>query len=228
MNTVQVYAAAHVRAAEAPALAQGQPLMARAARAVAIQAHELMSSSDRGRILVLVGSGNNGADALYAAAQLCAVHHVDIVQTGARVHAAAWQAALLAGARPVAAEEAQGGYDLIIDGILGIGASPEPWLRGSARRVVDRLGVPTCPVLAVDLPSGIHPDTGNAHDPVLAATVTVTFGAVKSGLVRGRGRVLAGRIVLADIGIADALRVDDSRGSASVERIVDATDYERA
>ena len=77
-------------------------------------------------------------------------------------------------------------------------------------------------VIAVDIPSGLHPDTGVADDAVLAASVTVTFGAVKAGLVTGRGPELAGDIVLVDIGLGPALESVEPAGEASVLRIVTA------
>jgi NAD(P)H-hydrate epimerase len=77
-------------------------------------------------------------------------------------------------------------------------------------------------VVAVDLPRGLHPDTGAADDAVLPASVTVTFGAVKAGLVTGRGPDLAGAIVLVDIGLSDALASVEPVGEASVSRVVTA------
>ncbi len=56
-------------------------------------------------------------------------------------------------------------------------------------------------MVAVDLPSGVDPDRGTADDAVLPADLTVTFGAVKSGLLVEPGRSLAGRIVLVDLGL---------------------------
>lgn len=76
-------------------------------------------------------------------------------------------------------------------------------------------------VIAVDLPSGLHPDEGTtADDSVLPADVTVTFGGVKAGLVRGEGPAMAGRVVLVDIGLGPALASVSAQGEASVSRIV--------
>ncbi len=73
-------------------------------------------------------------------------------------------------------------------------------------------------VIAVDLPSGLQPDDGTNDGVVLPASVTVTFGAVKAGLVAADGRPLAGSIVLVDIGLdlSDA----DAVGSASVDAVI--------
>jgi hypothetical protein len=56
------------------------------------------------------------------------------------------------------------------------------------------------------VPSGLDPDDGSAEGSVLPADVTVTFGAVKAGLVRGRGPELSGRVHLVDLGLEPALR----------------------
>jgi NAD(P)H-hydrate repair Nnr-like enzyme with NAD(P)H-hydrate epimerase domain len=103
--------------------------------------------------------------------------------------------------------------DVVVDGILGTGTSAAaPALRGPAREVVAGIlnviatgeGAPL--VVAVDLPSGIDPDTGEAADEiVLPADVTVTFGGIKAGLLQGPGARLAGEVVLARIGIEDDL-----------------------
>ncbi|MEX0151911.1 NAD(P)H-hydrate epimerase [Microbacterium sp. LMI1-1-1.1] len=215
MSTARVaaYSAAAVRAAEAPLLAEGRPLMREAASALAsVVLAELRTRP--GRVLVLVGSGDNGGDALFAAAEFAAVADgVDVVLTRDRVHRESLAAARAAGAviRP-ASDICEGAadYALVLDGILGIGASADPRLRGTARAVVEAL-LPAVTsgrtrVIAVDLPSGLHPDTGDADASVLPAHTTVTFGAVKAGLVRGHGPRLAGRIHLVDLGLQPHLQ----------------------
>ena len=98
--------------------------------------------------------------------------------------------------------------DLVLDGILGIGVSGPSALRSPARECVHAIRElardQRAPfVVAVDVPSGIDVDTGGiADDHVLHADVTVTFGGVKAGLLRGPAATLAGRIELVDVGIA--------------------------
>jgi NAD(P)H-hydrate repair Nnr-like enzyme with NAD(P)H-hydrate epimerase domain len=98
--------------------------------------------------------------------------------------------------------------DVVLDGILGTGAAASPALRPPARDVVDAL-LPVVaagtPVVAVDLPSGVGPDDGAVIGPVLPALVTVTFGAVKAGLLLSPGRELAGDVRLVDIGLGPRL-----------------------
>jgi hydroxyethylthiazole kinase-like uncharacterized protein yjeF len=209
------YSAAQVRAAEKPLLDAGVPLMARAAAGLAGELRSLLESSDRGRVLVLVGSGDNGGDALYASADLAAEGaDVVLVRTGSRVHESGWAAASSAGAveaAPDAAPALAADAAIVVDGILGTGTGANPALRGAARDLVlallPVLGREDSPaVVAVDLPSGIDPDDGRVPDPaVLPADVTVTFGALKAGLLLEPARSLAGRVILIDIGLEEQL-----------------------
>jgi hydroxyethylthiazole kinase-like uncharacterized protein yjeF len=207
------YTAAQVRAAERPLLEAGEPLMRHAAAALAAEVRDLGPR----RVLVLVGPGDNGGDGLFAAAELAADGVVvDLVATASRHHVAGAAAALAAGARWVdgdaaAAARAAADADVVIDAILGTGTDPSPALRGRARDVVraiapalERAARPL--VVAVDIPSGISPDDGSVpDDAVLPADVTVTFGAVKAGLLREPGSRYAGRIVLVDLGLGPYL-----------------------
>lgn len=229
VRTVPTYSAAQVREAEAPLLTAGVPLMRRAAAALAEITREQLADAATARILVLAGGGDNGGDALYAAADLAGAATVDVLPVGTRVHEAALAAALEAGARrigPDEAEAAASASSVLMDGILGIGAASDPALRGLARDVVERL-LPVVRergprVIAVDVPSGLHPDTGAADEVVLPATTTVTFGAVKAGLLAGRGPELAGDIVLVDIGLGPALSGVTPVGEGVVSRVVRA------
>ncbi|MCP2637164.1 NAD(P)H-hydrate epimerase [Microbacterium sp. HD4P20] len=242
MTQVPVFTAEQVRIAEAPLLAAEQPLMGRAAAALAEVVRGLSRDADEvdgevssphpihtahaRHVLVLAGSGDNGGDALYAAAILADELDVDVLTVGVRVNETGLAAALGAGARRVeipAVREAAEAYDIILDGILGIGTT-DLELRGNAREAVDAL-LPAVRagrsrVIAVDLPSGLHPDTGESGAHVLPASVTVTFGAVKAGLVTGRGPELAGELVLADIGLGPELEGFVPAGEASVARVV--------
>lgn len=205
------YSAEQMRAAEAPHLAAGVPLMQRAATGLACEIAALLPADDA-RILILAGGGNNGADALFAAAELAdGGADVAILCSSDRVHDEALAAAISAGAHVesiVNATTLASTVDVIVDGILGIGATVSTGLRGVARELVQRvlpaLDAPRHPlVVAVDIPSGINPDDGSVPDPlVLPADVTVTFGGYKSGLLLEPARSLAGTVKLVDIGLA--------------------------
>jgi NAD(P)H-hydrate epimerase len=205
------YTAAQVRAAEQPLLDAGVPLMRQAAAALAAELRDLAPR----RVLVLVGAGDNGGDALFAAAELAAEGvTVDLLPTASRHHPEGAASALAAGARWADAADVfrlAADADVVLDGILGTGTSRSPALRGAAREVVAALlpvlDSPDRPrVVAVDIPSGIGPDDGAVPDPtVLPADVTVTFGAVKAGLLLEPGSRYAGRVVLVDLGLGPHL-----------------------
>ncbi|MEV7632927.1 NAD(P)H-hydrate epimerase [Microbacterium sp. NPDC089318] len=207
---VPAFTAAQVRAAEAPLLAAGVPLMRRASAALA----EVIAEHHPERMLVLAGPGDNGGDALFAAADIAARGApVDILRTSDRVHEEALRAATDAGATGIRLDELDpAAYDVIVDGILGIGARGA--LRGQARDAVTAMLSASAVVIAADLPSGLDADTGVADEVVLPASTTVTFGAVKAGLTRGEGPRLCGRIVLVDIGLT--LDSNDAVGRVTV------------
>ncbi|MDR6907003.1 hydroxyethylthiazole kinase-like uncharacterized protein yjeF [Agromyces sp. 3263] len=216
---VDGYSAEQVRAAEAPHLAAGEPLMLRAAAALAgvIRREAGRSDAAGGPVVLLVGSGDNGGDALFAGAELAGDGMaVTAIPASERIHADGAVAARTAGVRfqgrddAAAVDRALRSAALIVDGLLGTGTSAAPALRGTARDlvaaampIVEERGIP---VVAVDLPSGIHPDDGSVPDPtVLRAEVTVTFGAVKAGLLLEPGASRAGRIELVDLGLGPEL-----------------------
>lgn len=229
MPEVAAYDAAAVRAAEKPLLAAGAPLMDRAAAALSeVVANE---TGPRDAVLVLAGGGDNGGDALLAAAALAeSGRDVEIVLTGSGVHERGLARAVAAGAPTCSLEAAlqaaeAGVFGVVIDGMVGIGGRGP--LRGDAREAAVRLGPivgsGSLAVFAVDLPSGLDADTGEADvRAVLPASVTVTFGAPKVGLGRGHGPALAGRIVLVDLG----LDLDPAASSRRV--VVDAFRRQRA
>ncbi|MBF4607835.1 NAD(P)H-hydrate epimerase [Curtobacterium sp. VKM Ac-1393] len=224
------YGGDQIRAAERPHLDAGEPLMQRAADGLARIVGDLLDDpavrpgDGPGSVLLLVGSGDNGGDALFAGARLAAAgRHVAILRVGSRVHEAGLAAALEGGARllddaagpEAVVTDAALDADLVLDAILGIGVRGPAALRSPAREVVDAIRElardQRAPfVVAVDVPSGIDVDTGGiADEHVLHADVTVTFGGVKAGLLMGPAATLAGRIELVDVGIgADLATVE--------------------
>ncbi|WP_124039213.1 NAD(P)H-hydrate epimerase [Neoactinobaculum massilliense] len=206
---IKAYSVAHIRDAEAPLLAAGEPLMQHAAAALATACIRLLRC--RGgvygaRVLVLVGGGNNGGDALFAAARLarrgCTVR---VICCAEGMHAAGWRAAKCVGAREVAAAEAEleaARADLIIDGILGIGA--RGGIREPAAGIVMAVGRgisgARAAVVAVDVPSGVDVDTGGVEGPALPANLTVTMGANKPALLLEPARRLAGHVMVVPLG----------------------------
>ena len=202
-----------VRRAEQAVLAGLPPgtLMDRAAAALAAECAALLRGSTGGvvgrRVVVLAGSGDNGGDALLAAARLAARGAgVLVLTTSGRVHAPALRAARTAGARvrPHRRDDAVlcATADLLLDGVAGIGG------RGGLRAPLDELPalVGDGPlVVAVDLPSGLDADSGRLTGEVLTADVTVTFGTAKPAHLLGPAATRCGRLVTVDIGTAGRL-----------------------
>ena len=148
-------------------------LIERAGAAVAHHALALLGGGYGRRVVVLAGKGNNGADGRAAAKRLR--------RRGVRVDEIDAQAA------PPRLPSA----DLVIDAAYGTGFRGEHYAPDPA----------DAPVLAVDIPSGIDGATGEERGRSLAAVRTVTFAALKPGLVLEPGRSRAGRVVVADIGL---------------------------
>jgi ADP-dependent NAD(P)H-hydrate dehydratase / NAD(P)H-hydrate epimerase len=198
-----------VRRAEAGAGVPEPELMQRASRALAGVCLDLLRGGRGGvrgaRVVALVGSGNNGGDALWALAHLA---HRGVATTAVgdplRMHAQGSSAARAAGARMLDWDDPQAGAviaaaDLVLDGILGIGgagAVRQP-AAGAVRAVLGS-GVP---VVSVDVPSGVDSDTGLVAGLAIDADVTVCFGVLKPALVTGPGRSLAGSVTVVDIGL---------------------------
>jgi hydroxyethylthiazole kinase-like uncharacterized protein yjeF len=227
------YQVAKVRAAEAAlmALVPDGALMQRAAAGLASVCARLLAGGSGGvygaRVAVLAGTGDNGGDALYAGALLAARGAaVTAIQAGGKIHPGGTAALKSRGGRVVTvtpprgpddtrpdvgarydaghdARHAIGHADLIIDGMLGIGGSGglrEPY--ATLAHLSAGAGATT---VAVDLPSGIDADTGSVDGPAVDADVTVTFGAVKPGLLIDPGASHAGVVELVDIGLGPHL-----------------------
>ena len=191
----RAYTSAQVRAAEQPLLAVGVPLMQRAAFGLAVAVARELPFLYGARIALMVGSGNNGADALWAGSLLARRGaHVVAVASGELV-ADAREALLRAGGR-FGGHEALADADVVLDALVGIGARGP--LRPAAAALVTALGDHPA-VVAVDVPSGVDADTGAVTGPAVRAARTVTFGALKPGLLLARDHV--GRLELVDVGL---------------------------
>ncbi|MEV1008035.1 NAD(P)H-hydrate dehydratase [Streptomyces sp. NPDC049881] len=200
-----------VRAAERALMAtlpEGT-LMARAAAGLAAVAAGLLRPRLYGaRVVLLTGSGDNGGDALYAGARLArrGAAVTALLLRPERAHAGGVAALRAAGGRTADVDEAEralAGAALVVDGITGIGG--HGGLREDAARLVARVAAAGTPVLAVDLPSGVEADTGEVRGDAVRATVTVTFGTYKPGLLIDPGREYAGEVRLVDIGLGPHL-----------------------
>ncbi|MFC3209396.1 NAD(P)H-hydrate dehydratase [Aquamicrobium soli] len=182
----------------------GIGLMRRAGQAVASLALARHPAAER--FHVLCGPGNNGGDG-YGAARL-------LHESGAAVSLWAVGAprpggdAALAAAECPLTPQALAGFEagpgtVVIDALYGAGLSKP--LAGDAARAVDIATERKLPVIAVDLPSGVSGDSGRVLGCAFQAEVTVTFARKKPGHLLLPGRQLCGEVVLADIGIGDAV-----------------------
>jgi hydroxyethylthiazole kinase-like uncharacterized protein yjeF len=217
---IGLYTAEEVRAAEQPVLAASLEgaLMQRAATGLATVCARLLDGVYGRRVALLVGTGNNGGDALFAGAFLArrGARVAAVLLDPERAHAAGLAALRRDGGRVLAADADAwiARADLVLDGMLGIGGRgglrPEAAHRASV--AAGGAGVS----VAVDVPSGGDASTGAVDGPAFPAMHTVTFGAVKLGLVVGEGRGFAGEVHLIDIGLGDHLP------TPSVARLTDA------
>ncbi|HEX4815742.1 MAG TPA: NAD(P)H-hydrate dehydratase [Nonomuraea sp.] len=195
------YTADQVRAAEQELMSRLPPgtLMQRAAAGLAAVCADLLGKVYGTRVALLVGSGDNGGDALYAGERLARRGaRVSAILAGSRTHGAGLAALLAAGGR-VADRTALERADLIVDGLVGIGASGA--LREPYREVVEEANAARAPVVAVDVPSGVDASSGRVDGAAVRARVTVTMGAYKTGLLVDPGADRAGVVELVDIGL---------------------------
>ena len=221
------YQVAAVRAAEQALmdLVPDGTLMGRAATGLASICADLLRAAPGyvygARVVVLAGRGDNGGDALYAGALLARRGAaVTAIAAGSTVHPGGAAALRQAGGRvsspadvgsadAVPAAHPIAGADLIVDGLLGIGGRGglrEPFSSLAAEAETARQAGAT--VVAVDLPSGIDADTGAVEGPAVRADVTVTFGAIKPGLLIDPGAGHAGAVELVDIGLGPYLETE--------------------
>ncbi|MFI9049405.1 NAD(P)H-hydrate dehydratase [Streptomyces sp. NPDC053427] len=198
------YSVENVRAAERELMARlpEGALMQRAAAGLAAACGELLGRVYGSRVTLLVGSGDNGGDALYAGARLArrGAGVVAVLLSPERAHQGGLAALRAAGGR--VSDDARRDVaraDLVVDGIVGIGGKgglrhPAAQLLGAVRE--------SARVVAVDLPSGVDADSGEVAGDAVRADATVTFGAYKPGLLIDPARERAGALRLVDIGLA--------------------------
>jgi hydroxyethylthiazole kinase-like uncharacterized protein yjeF len=213
---------AQVRAAE-QALLDVLPdgvLMQRAATGLAYAVIDLLGGAYGRRVVLLVGSGDNGGDAMYAGALLSRRGaRVEAVLLSDRVHEAGLAALRSAGGRitgtvghdrhlapdlPPRRAQPATSADVVVDGIVGIGGRP-----GLRPEAAEALAAWTQPgpdgrrplVVAVDVPSGVDVDTGRLDGPHVTADLTVTFGTHKIAHLVDPAAAACGVVQLVDIGL---------------------------
>jgi len=220
---MRAYRVEKIRSIEERAIAtQGvDVLMQRAAAGVAASAAELLQTTAGGRygrhVMIMVGAGNNGGDALFAGVRLARRGvRVTVVRCLGTPHPAGSAALLAAGGRLIDLENSIMNLpcDLVIDGILGIGG--RPGLPDQVAELVASIADRKVPIIAVDLPSGVAADTGAVPGAAVRATRTVTFGELKPCHLLQPAVTYCGELSVIDIGLgadheepADLLGLDE-------------------
>jgi hydroxyethylthiazole kinase-like uncharacterized protein yjeF len=210
-----------VRAAEAALMARlpAGTLMQRAATGLATAIADFLGGVYGRRVVLLVGPGDNGGDALYAGAVLA--------RRGASVEAwllaDTWHAGGLAALRRAGGRTSEprplraGAVDVVVDGVFGIGARP-----GLPARVAEAV-IPisqAIPFVAVDVPSGVGVDTGERGGMHLRADLTVTFGTHKIAHLADPAALACGAVELVDIGLDLPPAPVESLGEGDVARLL--------
>ena len=191
-------------------------LMEDASRQIAVAARAFLGGSVSGkRIVGLVGTGNNGGDTAGAlrhligwgarvAAEVAApqerAHEITRVQIGRLLLVTASPVAVVHYASQSGTRDLEA--DLILDGLLGYSARGAP--RGTVAMLIDAANASTRRILAIDLPSGIDPDSGAVPGTAIRAAATVTLALPKTGLLRPEASPYVGTLLLADVGIPHA------------------------
>ncbi len=191
-------------------------LMQQAATGLAQAVIDLLAGAYGRRVVLLVGPGNNGGDALYAGATLASRGAaVEAWLLAEHVHAGGLAALRRAGGRVGEPREAVDA-DVAIDGIVGIGG--RPGLRPNAVAALASLG--GVPIVAVDTPSGVDVDTGELAGPHVRAALTVTFGTHKVAHLVDPAAAACGVTHLVDIGLTLPEPVVEALQPADVRRLL--------
>ncbi len=209
-----------VRRAEQAAMADlpSGALMQRAAAGLAAAVVDLLGGAYGRRVVLLVGPGDNGGDALWAGARLAGRGaHVEALLLADRCHGAGLDALRAAGGLATRdPEDLAAAPDVLVDGIVGIGA--RPGLGPEAMEVLVRFA--DVPVVAVDVPSGVDVDTGTLDGAHVTADLTLTFGTHKVAHLVDPASTASGAVHLVDLGLdpdvlgppaVEALQPDDVR-----------------
>ena len=206
MNTHAVLDVGRTREADRLTVAAGTPAIALMEHAGALVAAAIVARWTARPVIVLCGPGNNGGDGFVVARKLAEVGwNVRVALLGARDglkgearhHAERW-----AGRVERLTSSALEGAELGVDALFGAGLSRP--LEGAAAATLAAAAQRKLPLVAVDIPSGVMGDTGEAMGAV-AAALTVTFSRKKPGHLLLPGRLLCGEIVVGEIGIPAAI-----------------------
>lgn len=205
--TQPVFTAATIKALEEKTLAQAidQDVLVKQAGITLAQQLQILWPQAQ-RVAIFCGSGNNGADGYSLALVLNRLGlDVTLVALGQerkgtesmhRMRAACVAKGLCFNSAESALEQA----DVVVDAMLGNGARasslPEEYVSA-----IQRINAASLPVLAVDLPTGVHGDSGVVHEPAIKASYTVAFIGYRLGHCTGIAEFYCGQVILADLGV---------------------------
>jgi NAD(P)H-hydrate epimerase len=199
----------------------GVVLMENAGRSCAELIREKLSGVARPKAVIFCGTGNNGGDGYVIARHLLNGGYKVVVaicgdyekiRGDARINLDIIEKLR----HPIERLDPKGegiaarvkelceGADMIVDGLFGTGLAGE--LRGGYREVIEDINEQDCPILAVDIPSGLDCDTGEPLGAAIKADYTVTFVAAKKGFANPAARKYTGAVYVASIGVEPADR----------------------
>jgi hydroxyethylthiazole kinase-like uncharacterized protein yjeF len=183
-------------------------LMGKAGLTTATMARRMLGGRE-GKIVCLVGKGNNGGDGLVAARHLASWGtKVSVILGAARAELRDVPAQELMAVDQMKIEVLSSDSpippsDLIVDALLGYGSWGNP--REPIATLIRKANESGTPVLGVDLPSGLDAGSGEPGEPCIVASSTVTFGFPKSGFLNARASRFLGHLFLADISLPDLI-----------------------
>ena len=181
-------------------------LMENAGRAAAVIARQMLLGQTIGkRVACLVGGGNNGGDGMVAARHLANWGAVVKVISGTSkdkmksVPLGQLNIIEKMGIPILSTDHTLGDFDLLIDSLIGYGLEGNP--RDRAATIIKDANASGRPILALDVPSGMNATTGEAYDPCIKATATLTLALPKTGFLARGASLYLGDLYLADISI---------------------------
>ncbi|SFU72929.1 yjeF C-terminal region, hydroxyethylthiazole kinase-related/yjeF N-terminal region [Nitrosomonas eutropha] len=206
MNSTLVCTTAEIREIESLVLSipNPPPLMEKAGLAAAEIAKTRLLAGNHHRILILAGPGNNGGDALVVARHLHGWgKQVTLIFTGeperlsqdARQALKQWQST----GETIHQDIPDGQWDAVIDGLFGIGLNETRPPEEKYQQLINQINQLSLPVLALDIPSGLLSDSGRVLEVAVRAAITVTFIALKPGLLTHDGCDYCGEIIVCDL-----------------------------
>ena len=222
----RILTAAQMKEADARTIEGGIPslvLMERAAMAVVHTMAEY--GMDLRRAIVLCGTGNNGGDGLAVARIMCDLgYEARIVAIGNADHFSTERKQQENMLKPYHIpvfnsfhDADPGSATVIIDALFGIGVSRK--IEGNWKVCIEEANASGIPIVSIDMPSGIHTDTGALLGTAIHAELTVTFSVLKAGLLLYPGREYSGEVAVREIGIRT--QEESSRFCAVMEADLD-------